>query len=467
MAAKKQPARAVSAIDGKTGDQLVAINRLHLDLHNPRHEPVENQAEAIANLCNEEFVEALAADIADRGALSPLEVMGVIPLEGHPGHFVALEGNRRACALIVLQDPERAPKAMRAKLRRLAEKANLPTRIKVHIFSDREEAMQWVELRHLGEQDGVGTRRWSPTQKNRAAGGSTSKTTARDNALAVLVLDRLVECGMLTEAQRRAVPVSTLTRYVGTPTVRAILGLGSSKELIYTHAADEVDRALHQLVLDIITPQADGGFKANSRSDTRGRQTYANELKASGFAPTTHIDEPQAPPAPSKSRAQRERADDPKKRSARDPDKRRHLIPNDFVLTSRDPVLARLRIEALKLEVDDFSFSASYLLRAMIEQVSTLFLKQRGKWRQKMQDHALAKTVAEELEAAGVTGKAVSVPRKSGSDMDCAYSLHSLGHAIHGGSVPTGTEIKRHFDTWRPALEAMLAQLEAPKAPAK
>ncbi len=121
----------------------------------------------------------------------------------------------------------------------------------------------------------------------------------------------------------------------------------------------------------------------------------------------------------------------------------------------------------MNLDVDAFSFSASYLLRAIIEQISMLFLKKRSKWRPNMQDHTLALTVATELEAIGVAGRGVSVPRKSGSDKDCAYSLHSLGHAIHGGSVPTGPEVKRHFDTWRPALEAMLSALEEQRREAK
>ncbi|MCD0253646.1 hypothetical protein JWH16_07300, partial [Xanthomonas campestris pv. campestris] len=41
-----------------------------------------------------------------------------------------------------------------------------------------------------------------------------------------------------------------------------------------------------------------------------------------------------------------------------------------------------------------------------------------------------------------------------------SHSLHSLGHAVHGGIIPTANDLKKHFDTWRPALEAMLEQLE-------
>mgnify|MGYP000971891957 CR=1 FL=1 len=446
-----------------TGDRLISINRLHLDLKNYRHDPAATQAKAIEELCNKELVTELAADIAARGALSPLEVMAVVPLEAHPGHYVAVEGNRRTCALIVLQDPSRAPPAMQSRLKRIAEKANLPKAIKVHVFSDRQHAKQWIDLRHLGEQAGIGTRVWNPTQQQRAA-GTNNRTAARDNTLAVLALDRLEARGLLTAEQRKQVSVSTMTRYLGTPGVRAILGLDNNlRELIYTHAPDEVDNALLRLALDIIAPQVDGKYAANSRTNSKQRLQYANEMKARGDAPTTHLDSAQPPPTATKARSKPERAGGKQPRSSRDPDKRKYLLPGDFVISLNDPTLARLRKEASGLDPDEYSFSVNYLLRAIVEQVMTLFARKRGKWRPNMTDSALTQACAQELNAIGVQGKALSVPRKAGGDESTAYSLHSLGHAVHGGSNPTGKDLKKHFDTWRPALEAMLDALATPK----
>ncbi|MCD9008240.1 hypothetical protein LDO31_18795 [Luteimonas sp. XNQY3] len=432
-------------------------------MENYRHDPSASQSKAIEELCNKELVAELATDIAARGALSPLEVMAVVPLEGHPGHYVAVEGNRRTCALIVLQDPSRAPQALQSRLKRIAAKANLPKNIKVHVFSDKQDAKQWIDLRHLGEQAGVGTRVWNPTQQQRAA-GTNNKTTARDNTLAVLALDRLEARGLLTAKQRRQVSVSTMTRYLGTPSVRAILGLDNNlRELIYTHAPDEVDNALLQLALDIITPQEDGVHAANSRTNSKQRLQYANEMKARGDAPTTHLETAQPPPTATKARSQQERTGGSQSRNSRDPDKRKYLLPGDFVISLGDPVLARLRKEASTLDPDEYSFSVNYLLRAILEQVMTLFVRKRGKWRPNMTDSALTQACAQELDAIGVLGKALSVPRKAGGDDSTAYSLHSLGHAVHGGSNPTGKDLKKHFDTWRPALEAMLATLATPK----
>lgn len=437
------------------GDKLIPISRLHLDLTNFRHEPVASEAEAVTILCNEELVAELADDVVRRGALSPLDLLGVIQAEGNPGHFVAVEGNRRTCALIVLNDPNRAPEKLRAQLRRLSAKANHPSKVKVHVFSSRKDAKQWIDLRHLGEQGGVGTRTWNPTQKGRAV-GDNNRTTARDNTLAISVLDRLEEVGLLSSEQRKKVPVSTITRYLSNPVVRAILGLQGRNELIYTHAADEVDEALCRFVLDSITPGSDGVCPVNSRASVIERTTYANMLKSEGVSPKTTLEQPSPPPSASSKKTSKHNAPGGKSKSARDPDTRRRLVPTDFPIGIDDSVLLRLRKEGLALDVEDFTFSANYILRAMVEHTMTLFLRKRGKWRENMADAALTQACASELKAIGVQGKALSLVEKAAGSQAQPYSLHSLGHVLHGGSIPIAKVVKRNFDSWRPSLEAML-----------
>lgn len=58
----------------------VELIKLHLDLENYRHEPVENEENAIAKLYTHEKVEAIVRDIVEYGAISPLDRIGVIPM---------------------------------------------------------------------------------------------------------------------------------------------------------------------------------------------------------------------------------------------------------------------------------------------------------------------------------------------------------------------------------------------------
>lgn len=87
----------------------VSLNKLHLDALNPRHDPLNDEDEIIAQLYKSEQVLSLAKDIVAKGALSPLDRTGVVELDGNPGHYVVVEGNRRTCALKLLHDPQKAP----------------------------------------------------------------------------------------------------------------------------------------------------------------------------------------------------------------------------------------------------------------------------------------------------------------------------------------------------------------------
>ncbi|MFI8573493.1 hypothetical protein ACIGEO_18540 [Stenotrophomonas bentonitica] len=441
------------------GDNVIPISKLHLNLSNPRHEPAESEEQAIARLCISEQIVELARDIVQRGALSPLEVFGVIPMPGNPGHYISVEGNRRTCALIVLNDPKRAPEGIQSQLRGLASRAILPKTVRAHVFSDEAQAQQWIQLRHLGGQGGAGTKDWDPTQQYRAAGGN-AKSKAHANTLSVNVLDRLVARGALSPDERKKVNLTTLTRYLGTPGVRAIIGLGSNRDIVYTHDVDEVDATLLHLVNDSLKPQQDGSFRVNSRTDSTERINYANELKAKGVAPVSHLPQPQAAPAPSPLRPVSENSTPAaKKRSAVHPELRKQLVPSSFTVTLKDPVLLRLRKEALELELKTFSFCGNYLLRAIVEHILTLYAKKKNVYREGMTDAALTHACALQLKSAGVSGKALTNIEKAAGSVNSGHSLHSLGHTVHGGTFPTETDLKRHFDTWRPSLEAMLAAL--------
>lgn len=87
----------------------IPLDRLQLNLANPRHDEVEGRDEAMIELLANEQVLELARDIASVGGINPLERLGVFPLEGTEGEgepfYAAAEGNRRLTALLLLEDP--------------------------------------------------------------------------------------------------------------------------------------------------------------------------------------------------------------------------------------------------------------------------------------------------------------------------------------------------------------------------
>ena len=94
----------------------IDVEAIYLDTNNPRHEPLESQEEAIEKLCQDEYVLQLAQDIAENG-INPLESFAVlIEKRGRKTTYIAVEGNRRLCAIKLLQDPDLAPANIRKKI---------------------------------------------------------------------------------------------------------------------------------------------------------------------------------------------------------------------------------------------------------------------------------------------------------------------------------------------------------------
>jgi hypothetical protein len=196
------------------------VLKLLLNRENPRHTPKENQAEIIEHLVDGEEVYNLARHLSQNG-LNPLEVTAVFRDED--GNLVVAEGNRRICAAQLVNDPDKAPTAVRAKFKMLAAQARADvTKAMVREFPDYEAARPWLQVLHDGEQDGVGRRQWSPTQKSRA---TMRKST---DALAVALLDYAETTGWIAPEDRRGILLSTVTRYLANPEVRAALGLVSA-----------------------------------------------------------------------------------------------------------------------------------------------------------------------------------------------------------------------------------------------
>ncbi|WP_148042259.1 hypothetical protein [Pseudomethylobacillus aquaticus] len=468
----------------------VSVQNLHLDSENPRHNQILDESLIVKHLYENEKVGKLLRDVAIRG-LSPFETIGVIPIADIEGHYLVVEGNRRICALKLLTDENLAPteqiKSQIAKAKLLIE-SPLPERITVSLLQNLEEALPWMDRRHLGELDGVGTRAWGAQEQARSLARSNSipgrAIAASQNILAQAIIDRLSKLRLLSDSQKSMVPITTLSRYLSTPTVRDVLGLGDNSELIYNFEDSEVDHALHIFVLDSLPLSEGGNELLNSRTDASDRRAYAVEFATRNVRPSS-VRLPPGPPSeivfhePSDSQsdanntgvhqsdnANTEKSDEQpnsnktsQRRSTADPSSRVYLVDTSFVVKAPDDkVLIRLLTEMRRLPVDGHEFSANYLLRAFVERVMIRFLLSNNKIAkganltdQKITEHArdLATTLNADRGVTQVLGQAASNPM-------IGHSLSALGSAVHGSHIPTKRELLSKFDTWRAALIFML-----------
>jgi hypothetical protein len=121
---------------GVDSASMIDVSRVFLDEENPRHDPFDDQDEVISYLCSSELVLPIAQDIAKNG-LNPLELFALVP-EGKDTFFAA-EGNRRLCAIKLLNDPDLAPANLRKDFKKAAKDWEEISQIFAVIFPERDD----------------------------------------------------------------------------------------------------------------------------------------------------------------------------------------------------------------------------------------------------------------------------------------------------------------------------------------
>ncbi|MDE3169795.1 MAG: hypothetical protein KGL75_06605 [Acidobacteriota bacterium] len=265
----------------------VAVGRIFLNLGNPRHEEFATEAEAIEYLCNHEQIHALARDIARHG-LSPLDRFALVPIEGQSRkssastNYYSAEGNRRLCALKLLNDPDLAPANLRSSFQKLAKEWTPITQVAGVAFDSMDAVKLWIDRIHSGLQGGIGRKDWNAEQKQRASGGNKNKA-------AQVLLDYAEEQKFITPTERKG-KLTTVQRFVGNDVFREILGLDQNNpdEVGRTRPKAEFDILVKRFIRDLVGKKA-----VNSRMNKKEIIEYARPLNSVGGVTTTRI-EPEA-----------------------------------------------------------------------------------------------------------------------------------------------------------------------------
>ncbi|WP_157205681.1 ParB N-terminal domain-containing protein, partial [Methylomonas koyamae] len=223
----------------------VDVEKLQFDLQNPRFAMLSDQRDALHAFCDDSHAKKivnLAVSISEMG-LNPSELLIVIRSE-RKGRYIALEGNRRLAAMKLLSLPARLSetplsKPFQTRIRKAAQIADKDTlhRIPCRLLPSREEANQWISLKHTGENEGTGVVQWNGEERARFRGAEAG----------LQLLDYVREHAKLTsEAQEglKHFPVTNLDRLLGDPDFRNALGIAIEQgKVLMTHPADEVCKA--------------------------------------------------------------------------------------------------------------------------------------------------------------------------------------------------------------------------------
>lgn len=251
--------------------ESVPISRIFLMLDNPRHEPFENEAKVIAHLCDKENILALARDIAKIG-LNPLERFALITkgrtnkVSTLTNYYVA-EGNRRLCALKLLNDPELAPAKQRKVFEKAAEDWSPITTISATVFDELESVHLWMGRIHGGVQGGIGRKEWDAEQKQRFDGGAKNK-------VAQALLDYAQRERMIS-TQERDGKLTTVQRFLSNENFREKLGLDqtNSDDIARIKPKAEFDLLVRKFIRDVVDKK-----EAHSRMNKQEIVLYGRSL---------------------------------------------------------------------------------------------------------------------------------------------------------------------------------------------
>lgn len=262
--------------------ELIDLDRIFLYEENPRHEPLQSQDEIIEHLCKGEQVFNLARSISESGP-NPLELLGVVQIAGSGSgttkkNFEVWEGNRRVCAVKLLNDPDLAPPHLRQDFAKLAAaSSHLPIKkITAVIFTDHDDLKFWMAVIHGGQQAGIGRKDWNSEQKQRHFG------TGR-NRVAQALLDASENLGLISKAERVG-KLTTVQRFLNSSVVREALGIDASNpdDITYNRPSADFQKQLSRFITDLRE-----GVKITSRHnrgqiDQYGRKLAQNSELAGG-----------------------------------------------------------------------------------------------------------------------------------------------------------------------------------------
>lgn len=419
-----------------------------------RDEQPSQQATALA-LAKQQGVRLvnLAEDITKDG-LDPTSLSAVVPTGDQKKRYVVLEGNRRLLALKALETPSLVAPSLDAgsqkRLNRLAEQhsSNPIESIQCVLFDSEAEANHWLQLRHTGQNEGVGLVEWGAEEKDRFNARHGSRLPAGQ------ALDFVEKHGSLSEAAAKSPTgiITSLTRLLNTPEVRERLGIEQIEGQLYsTFPATEVAKGLTHVVEKLKTREVRVGdiYHAEQRRKYAKRLPKPDPTKESGKL--VSLSDLSTAPPPKK----------PRRRRKKPPAERTSLIPKDCHLDIDPPRINAIYNELLSLSVELYPNACSVTLRVFVELSVDHYLVSKKLHTDGQRGVPLAKRIkaaAAQLKKDGLINAQLekAIKRVADSSLLLAASTVTFNQYVHNEYVyPKASELRAAWDELQPFMEKL------------
>lgn len=288
---------------------LIDIPSIALDVENFRHGNVSTEREAIQKLLSDEKTHRvceLAGDIVELGGLDPSSRLIVMKDPHNDGKYIALEGNRRICALKTLLNPDLS--------------VNLPTHSNFKklsaLFLDlnikdvdcvilgRTEATQWIKRKHYNAMGGKGVMPWNAvaTARSDASEGRAPRW--------MIALNFLQKNGISTDEVLDGIANKTTTveRVLASAHMGPILGLSFKDGQLIPENGNNQDTVT--LLKAMFDSMADPNFTEPTVTSTGLQKNFIERFQSLSVA---------IPPEAPKNTEPKQKGEDDKRDDSKDP----------------------------------------------------------------------------------------------------------------------------------------------------
>lgn len=444
------------------------VASLFVDERNPRFsEPVGDQPAAINALLNQDPSKLinLARDIAVSGEVNPAELPIVLD-QGK--EQVVIEGNRRVAAIKSLRNPDiiNSPE-LRQKFEEIAKIGVGPDQLLCAVVSGREDARHWIELRHTGENDGVGIVQWQSWQSNnfrRRPGTQADRAALFCSA----VLNEYPENEVLksTVESVRNQRLTTLGRLVADPEVRREFGFDFvNNQVVFHYRSQDIAPAMVRLFSDLASHLSVGQIDSKEL-----RRKYINDSADTLPRKDSKLAAPRPPGAFQDSSAEAGEEPDTSKDSGtgssagtsrRQAPREEKVIFQGLRLPKVGLRTSKLLVQAQKVDINSAPAVAAILVRVIVELVVT-DVSEREHWniperetlKKKIRTAILKLDPSQESDRLKDKSLEMVWLRSQGNQTGLTVqSMHAFVHNVMAN--PTAAEVRELSSTYRVLLERL------------
>lgn len=441
----------------------IPISDLLLAHDNPRlAEEQATQQETALSLARQQGdnIVRIAADIVKYG-LDPTALLAVVPTGDRRKRYRVLEGNRRLLAVRALDTPSLISPVLSATANRrlidLADKyaQNPLNSIPCALFSNEEEARHWVQLRHTGQNQGVGLVEWGAEEKDRfnARHAGARKPAGQ-------LIDFVEKRGTLSAEARTSKQkiLTNVERVLGSPYSREKLGIDvTNGEVVALYPEDQIIQGLTQVIEDLKT----GKVSVPDLYKKADREKYIDSLPRSILPKkSTRLAQPVVLADLTSGKKAPRTAQAPKTRQRKRPVARTTVIPKTAQLEVTVPRINSIYNELLTLSTEQFPNACSVTLRVFIELSVDHYLEDKKLMTaNQMRNLPLAKRlkdVAAHLESKSLISSKLKIAVEKIADGRSALAptLPTFNQYVHNQFVfPRATDLYSTWDEISPCIE--------------